>query len=162
VSRAAAGGGAPQLGRELHFLRALWELDHALESASRRMKATHGVTGRERLVLRIIGEHPGIAPGELAALLHVHPSTVTALLKRLQRKRLVLRALDAADARSCRLSLSAPGRRLHALRSGTIEAEVRAALAVAPPHEVAAAAQLLVGIARRLTARRLRPAPRPR
>jgi DNA-binding MarR family transcriptional regulator len=156
VSRAPAERAPAEFGQELQFLRAVWEFDHALESASRSMKAKLGVTGRERLIVRIVGERPGITPGELAEVLHVHPSTVTALLKRLERKRHILRTADAADARSSRLTLSASGRRLDALRTGTIESGVRAALALAPPHQVSAAAELLVAIARRLRGNRAR------
>lgn len=167
MSRASAARTSAEFAEELQFLRALWELDHALESASRSMKTTLGVTGRERLIIRIVGERPGITPGELAEVLHVHPSTVTALLKRLERKRHVLRTTDAADARSSQLTLGASGRRLDALRTGTIEADVRAALSLAPAHQVSAAAELLVAIARRLRGRsraRLASAasPRPR
>jgi DNA-binding MarR family transcriptional regulator len=144
---------AGQFARELQFLRALWELDHALESASRRMKKTLGVTGRERLIIRIVGEQPDITPGELAEILHVHPSTVTVMLKRLVRKRLVLRRQDPGDARSSRLRLGTHGRAIDALQMGTIEAEVRAALAHAPQAQVAAAEELLVTVARRLLPR---------
>lgn len=144
---------AGQFARELQFLRALWELDHALESASRRMKKTLGVTGRERLIIRIVGEQPDVTPGELAEILHVHPSTVTVMLKRLVRKRLVLRRQDPGDARSSRLRLGSPGRAIDALQMGTIEAEVRAALAHAPQSQVLAAEELLVSVARRLLPR---------
>jgi DNA-binding MarR family transcriptional regulator len=135
---------------ELQFLRALWHLDHALASASRRMKAAAGVTGRERLFIRLVGRHPGITPGELADLLHVHPSSVTALVKRLQGRRLLSRRLDAEDARSVRLALTAGGERVAALESGTIEAGVKQALAGADPRAVEAATQLLARVARRL------------
>jgi DNA-binding MarR family transcriptional regulator len=152
---------APQdsFGVDLQFLRALWELDHALESASRRMKSKFGVTGRERLVIRIVGESPGITPGELAGVLHVHPSTVTALLKRLEHRRLVLRRQDAADARRGQLTLSASGRAIDALRTGTIEADVTAALAHAPPAQVSGATELLVSVARSLLASAERRGP---
>lgn len=140
----------PPLPPELQFLRALWQLDHALASASRRMKAAAGVTGRERLFIRLVGRHPGITPGELADLLHVHPSSVTALLKRLQGRRLVSRRQDAEDARSIRLVLTAGGERVAALETGTIEAGVKQALARAHPRAVGAATELLTGVARRL------------
>jgi DNA-binding MarR family transcriptional regulator len=139
-----------EFGRELQFLRALWELDHALESASRRMKKTCGVTGRERLFIRIVGQRPGVTPGELAGLLHVHPSSITALLKRLQRRRLVSRRQDAADARSYRLELTPGGERINAMQTGTIEAGVKQALARADPRDVQAATEMLTRVARRL------------
>lgn len=151
-----------ELGTEFQFLRALWELDHALESASRRMKATFGVTGRERLFIRILGQRPGITPGEVAQVLHVHPSSVTALLKRLERRRLVVRRSAAADARSYRLELTRAGERINAMRAGTIEAGVREALASADPSYVVAAMEILGGVAHRLTHAATRGAKRRR
>ena len=43
-----------QLGPVLDFLRALWALDHALQSASKRMETTLGVTGPQLSTLRVI------------------------------------------------------------------------------------------------------------
>jgi DNA-binding MarR family transcriptional regulator len=154
--------------REFRFLQALWELDHALESASRRMKSRFGVTGRERLFIRIVGQRRGIAPREVAEVLHVHRSSVTAVLKRLERRRFVRRRLDAADARSHRLELTAAGERVNAMQEGTIEAVVRDALCSADRDAADAAASLLVGVAKRLlaeagprrTVRAARPKPR--
>src|SRR5438132_8459125 len=37
---------------------------------------------RSRLVMRIVGRFPGIAAGRVAQILHVHPSTLTGILKR--------------------------------------------------------------------------------
>src|SRR5206468_4578402 len=69
-------GGDPPLGAVLDFMRLLWAVDHALQSASKRMEATFGVTGPQRLVVRIVGRFPGIAAGRVAQILHVHPSTL--------------------------------------------------------------------------------------
>jgi DNA-binding MarR family transcriptional regulator len=141
----------------------LWEVEHALESASRRMKAAYGVTGRERLFIRMVGARPGITPGELATLLHVHPSSVTVLLKRLHRRRLVSRRQDVADARSFRLELTPGGERIHVMQSGTIEAGVRQALAGADARGARTTAELLTRVAQELlaladrSARRRRP-----
>src|SRR5256885_15386752 len=67
----------PPLGAVLDFMRVLWALDHALQSASKRMESTFGMTGPQRLAVRIVGRFPGIAAGRLAGILHVHPSTLT-------------------------------------------------------------------------------------
>jgi MarR family transcriptional regulator, organic hydroperoxide resistance regulator len=142
---------ASDFGPEFQFLRALWEIDHALESASRNMKKTFGVTGRERLFIRIVGQRPGITPGEVAGMMHVHPSSVTAVLKRLERRRFVSRRAHAADARSYRLELTPTGERINAMKAGTIEAGVRQALARLSSSEVAAATDILTGVARRLS-----------
>ncbi len=118
-----------QLGPVLEFLRALWALDHALQSASKRMESTLGVTGPQRFVIRMIGRFPGISAGEVSSLLHVHPSTLTGVLKRLEQRGLVVRRSDPADARRALLELTAKGRRVDAIRSGTVEGAARKALA---------------------------------
>lgn len=140
------------LAPELRFLGALWQLDHALESASRSMKRKFGVTGRERLFVRFVGQRPGITPGELAGLMHLHPSGVTALLKRLERRGVVRRSPAPEDARRVRLLLTPAGERIDALRSGTVEAGVRAALGTLGPNDVEVAAGVLVALAERLAA----------
>jgi DNA-binding MarR family transcriptional regulator len=137
-----------KLGPVLSFLRSLWGVNHSLESTSRRMKARFGVTGPERMVVRLVGHYPGISAGELARVLRVHPSTLTAVMKRLVRRGLVLRRADAADARRALLTLTARGRVVDRLRSGTVEAAVRAALASLPAREVRGAAAVLDALAR--------------
>ena len=43
----------PPLGAVLDFMRLLWAVDHALQSASKRMEATFGMTGPQRLVVAV-------------------------------------------------------------------------------------------------------------
>jgi DNA-binding MarR family transcriptional regulator len=112
------------------------------------MKARFGVTGPERMVVRLVGRYPGISAGDLARLLRVHPSTLTGVLKRLVRRGLVVRRADASDARRALLTLTPRGRVVDRLRSGTAEAAVRAALASLPAREVRAAAAVLDALAR--------------
>lgn len=124
-------------------MRLLWAVDHALSSASKRMDATLGVTGPQRLVIRIVGRFPGISAGDVASLMHVHPSTLTGVLSRLERRGTLKRKVDPADGRRALFSLTQRGRALDALRSGTVEAKVRAALARIPEGKVASAKEVL-------------------
>jgi DNA-binding MarR family transcriptional regulator len=124
-------------------MRSLWGVNHALESTSRRMKTALGVTGPERMVLRLVGSYPGISAGELARILRVHPSTLTGLLKRLARRGLLVRKPDAADARRALFTLTARGLEIDGTRRGTVEAAVKAALASVPARDVRAAASVL-------------------
>ncbi|HEX9243712.1 MAG TPA: MarR family transcriptional regulator [Anaeromyxobacter sp.] len=117
-----------RLGPVLEFMRALWALDHAFQSASKRMERRFGVTAPQRIVVRIVGRFPGISAGEVAEILHLHPSTLTGVLKRLQARGVVLRTTDPADGRRALLSLTARGRKIDALRSGTVEATVQRVL----------------------------------
>lgn len=133
----------PPLGGVVDFIRLVWALDHALQRASKRMKSSLGVTGPQRLVLRIVGRFPGILPGQLAGILHVHPSTVTGILERLARRGLVTRDLDPRDRRRARLGLTAKGRMLDVAAPGTVEAAVSEALSTLSAAKIRDAAEVL-------------------
>src|SRR5436189_5665998 len=65
------------LGQTLDFLRVLWAINHGLATTSRYMKSRFGVTGRQRLIVQVVNEFPGISAGELEADLHLDPTTLT-------------------------------------------------------------------------------------
>lgn len=133
----------PKLGKTLQFMQLLWELTHSLQSLSKHMEATIGVTGPQRLALRIIGRRPGISAGELASALRIHPSTLTGVLRRLEERRAVRREADPYDARRARLFLANAGKDLDRERSPTVEAAVRRALTKADPRDLEGARRLV-------------------
>jgi DNA-binding MarR family transcriptional regulator len=141
------GAGARPLGQVLEFMRVLWALDHQLQSASKRMEAGHGITGPQRLVVRIVGRFPGISAGEVSEILHLHPSTLTGILKRLAERGLVERRSDPGDARRALLHLTVRGRAVDDQRTGTVEAAVRRALVRLKPRSVHAAREVLEALA---------------
>src|SRR5664279_719632 len=55
----ATGGEVVQLGKVLDFMRLIWALDHGLQSLSKRMQATLGLTGPQRVALRVLGRESG-------------------------------------------------------------------------------------------------------
>jgi DNA-binding MarR family transcriptional regulator len=118
----------PQLGEVLEFMRLLWAVDHGLQSTSKRMESTLGITGPQRLVLRLVGRFPGITAGTLAQILHVHPSTLTGVLKRLEKRGLLERKSDPLDGRKALFALTEAGRGLDIPSTGTVEAAVQRAL----------------------------------
>jgi DNA-binding MarR family transcriptional regulator len=134
----------------MEFMSGLWALDHALQSASKRMEARLGVTGPQRLVVRIVGRQPGISPGEVSAILHLHPSTLSGILRRLERAKVVERSPDPADARRALLRLTARGRKVNEVRTGTVEAAVRRALGRLNPGHVQAAREVTEALAAEL------------
>jgi DNA-binding MarR family transcriptional regulator len=139
-----------ELDEVLAFMRMLWAVDHGLQSISKRMAASIGVTGPQRLVVRIVGQHPGIPAGELASVLHMHPSTLTGVLKRLQSRGMIKRRIDPADRRRALFELTEKGRVIDRTRSGTVEAAVRRTLQHLAPARVAAAREVLSVLAERL------------
>ena len=131
----------------LAFLRAIWALDHRLQSQSKRMKSSTGVTGPQRFVLRMLLLAPDTAPSEIARSLFFHKSTVTVILRSLEKAKLVRRTPNATDRRAVVLALTPKGRRIAEQRSGTVEAIVRKALAKLPGREVEVARKVLEEIA---------------
>lgn len=124
-------------------MQLLWAVVHRLDATSKRMRRHVGVTGPQRLALRVIGLFPRLSPGDLAAILHVHPSTLTGVLQRLTARRLITRVPDALDRRRAILQLTAKGRKANAARAGTVEAGVALTLAAADVEDVAATARVL-------------------
>ena len=132
-----------KLGKTLGFMRQLWALAHALQSRSKRMETSFGVTWQQRLALRIIGRVPGLTAGEAAELMRLHPSTFTGIMQRIEGRGLIERSRDEADGRRSRLSLTERGRALNDLRAGTVEEAIRRALARLEPEDIAAAERVL-------------------
>ncbi len=150
----ADDGASFELGEVLEFMRLLWGVNHGLEASSKQMDSQIGVTGPQRLVVRIVGRNPGISAGSLARVMHVHPSTLTGVLSRLEGRGLLARTVDPGDGRRALFGLTARGKELDAMRSGTVEARVRGALAKLPAPRVKAAQEVLEALAKAL-----QPAP---
>lgn len=145
------GEGPPTaLGSALDFLRLLWAVDHGLQRRSKRMESELGVTGMQRMVIRLIGRFPEISAGRLAELLHVHPSTLTGVLKRLTERGFVTRERDPNDARRSRFVLTAEGQRVDSTQAGTVEAAIRRAIGRIPPETMTAARSVLSSVAEEL------------
>jgi DNA-binding MarR family transcriptional regulator len=141
--------GTDELGPVLEFMKQLWALDHGLQSVSKRMEARFGITGPQRLVVRIVGRFPGISAGALAEVLHVHPSTLTGVLRRLENRGMLLRSADARDARRALFGLTPRGRKMDTLRTGTVEQAVRRVL-VRLPDDIAPAERILSALSAEL------------
>jgi DNA-binding MarR family transcriptional regulator len=131
----------------LQFMQLMWAVAHGLETTSRRMATAIGVTGPQRLVLRVVGLFPGLSAGDLAAVLHVHPSTLTGILQRLATLRLLHRAADPGDRRRAILRLTPRGARINALTAGTIEAAVVRTLGAVHARDRAATRRVLQRLA---------------
>jgi DNA-binding MarR family transcriptional regulator len=138
------------LGEVLSFLQLLWAIAHGLESISKRMRATVGVTGPQRLVIRLIGRYGEAGPGDLAEVLHVHPSSLTGVLRRLEEAKLISRATDPTDGRRAILRLTPKGQTLNDQSSGTVESSVRRTLRGVSPAQAATARDVLAALAREL------------
>jgi MarR family transcriptional regulator, organic hydroperoxide resistance regulator len=116
------------------------------------MVQTLGVTGPQRFVLRLVTRSPGISAGEVARQLHLDPSTLTGVLRRLESRGLIERKRDAADGRRQMLTATAQGARLAAPSAHSVEATVRKVLARTPPAHVERARSVVEALATALLA----------
>jgi DNA-binding MarR family transcriptional regulator len=115
-------------GETLRFMQRMWDLAHALEVRSKRMSRELGVTGPQRLVIRVVGRSPASSASDISLTLGMHPSTLTGILHRLEQQGVLERKADAADRRRMRFRLTRKGIAIDRERKGTVEAAVRRAL----------------------------------
>jgi DNA-binding MarR family transcriptional regulator len=141
---------AAPLDPALDFMRLLWSIEHGLQKLSKRMAAEIGVTGPQRLVLRIVGRFPGVSAGELAHIVRLHPSTITGVVQRLVSRGLLARERDPGDSRRVRLRLNAKASAYTRVAPGTVEHAVKRALKKSGRRRVLAAREVLAEIARSL------------
>jgi DNA-binding MarR family transcriptional regulator len=85
---------------------------HALRSSARRAEARVGVTGAQLFVLQILAESPALSMNELAERTVTHQSTVSTVVNRLVRRRLVTKSRSPEDGRRVELRLSPKGKAL--------------------------------------------------
>ena len=160
ATTSADAAGEPALEPVLDFMRLLWTIEHQLQSTSKLMEGRLGITGPQRLVLRIVGRFPGIAAGELARVVRLHPSTITGILQRLVRKRLLVRDRDPKDSRRVRLRVRDRARPLIRRSAGTVEWAIASALEHVPPQRLRHARSVLSSIATALDNNRTATQPR--
>jgi DNA-binding MarR family transcriptional regulator len=136
-----------RLDETMTFMRLLWALDHGMRTVSKSMRVRLGVTGPERLIVRMVGLHTRLSQRELADLLHLHTSSLTTALERLERRGLLTRRTDPSDRRRTILQLTARGRCINRLRADTVESRIRRALAALRDADIEVAAKVLATLA---------------
>ncbi len=152
MNRHPKAGELIPLGGALEFMRALWQLNHALERISKSMERALGVTAQQRMIVRCVGKYPGIVAGHLAAQLHLDPGTVSAALGRLERKGLLKRRRDDRDRRRVTLGLTPAGRKVDQLDAGTVESAIGRLLEASSGPDLAATRRVLESLTRLIEA----------
>lgn len=135
-------------------LSLLWRANHELELLSKRMIRTLGVTGPQRMVLRIVGRRPGISATGICDTARIHPSTLTGILERLARGGFLARSRDTEDGRRARLQLTPKGSAVADTSEGTVESAMVTSLAALTPEERRAVQRWLSAFADALGAER--------
>jgi DNA-binding MarR family transcriptional regulator len=86
------------------MVTALFVTNAALDRARRQKKGASTLS-----LLQVVAATPGIRPSEIASAQDVHPSQVTRQVRELDSLGLVQVTADAADRRSCRVTLTPAG-----------------------------------------------------
>jgi DNA-binding MarR family transcriptional regulator len=112
---------------------ALRRIVHALHGASRETERRLGVTSAQLFVLTQLRATPSLSINALAERTMTHQSTVSVVVRRLVRRKLVKKVRAAADARRVELTLTPSGVAL--LRRAPEVMQVRLARAIAHMDE---------------------------
>ena len=134
----------------LDFMRLLWFIEHGLQRMSKKMEGELGITGPQRLVLRVVGQFPGLSASGLAHLVRLHPSTITGILQRLVERGFLERRPDPSDTRRAQLRLKPRAAAYTRSSRGTVEKVVTDALKSVGASNVRVARRVLAEVARRL------------
>lgn len=102
----AAGTDDADVAQVFNSLR---RLVHALHNASRDTERRLGVTGAQLFVLTQLRATPSISINALAERTMTHQSTVSVVVRRLVRRKLVKKVRSADDARRVELTLTPAG-----------------------------------------------------
>ena len=100
-------------------------------------------------MVRIVGRFPGFSAGALAEVLHVHPSTLTGILRRLETRGVLQRRGDPNDGRRALFGLTARGKKIDTLRTGLVEQAVKRVV-MRMPEDAAVAQRILSALASEL------------
>jgi DNA-binding MarR family transcriptional regulator len=106
----------------------LRRLVHSLHNASRETERRLGVTGAQLFVLTQLRATPSLSINALAERTMTHQSTVSVVVRRLVRRKLVKKIRAADDARRVELTLTAAGHTL--LRRAPEPVQVQLARAI--------------------------------
>lgn len=139
-----------ELGPVLEFMQELWGLEQGLNQRSKAMLTRHGVTGPQRLLVRVVGRLGPITPANLARVLHLHPSSVTRLVRKLVARSFIRQTQDPAHRGRQLLVVGPRGGRVERIGEGTVERAIRSALSAARPSDVRATRRVIALVTERL------------
>jgi DNA-binding MarR family transcriptional regulator len=107
-----------------------------------------GLGSAQLFALQQIAEHPDASINDVAALTCTHQSSVSVVIQRLVRQRLVAKVASSQDRRRQRLAVTAKGRRLLGRAPVAVQEYLIAAIASLPEADRRALARSLKAVAR--------------
>lgn len=129
----------------------------ALRLFDREAESRAGISGAQLFVLRQLDGADGISVNELADRTHTHQSSVSVVVDKLVRRKLVRRARSQKDGRSLELSLSPEGKKLLRVAPAAAQERMIEALGAFPARRRALLAELLLELIRKTGIDRQKP-----
>jgi DNA-binding MarR family transcriptional regulator len=96
----------------LETMQSLRRIFKALQNYSHEVSHRYGITGPQLWVLKTVFKDGGLPLGELSQKMYLHPSTITGVVNRLEKKGYVSRDRDQEDRRVVMVQLTPKGKRL--------------------------------------------------
>ena len=127
--------------------------------AGRAAKEHGGLGSAQLFALQQIAEHPDASINDVAALTCTHQSSVSVVIQRLVRQRLVAKVASSQDRRRQRLAVTAKGRRLLGRGPVAVQEHLIAAVAALPGADRRALARSLSAVARLVAPEGVTPHP---
>jgi MarR family transcriptional regulator, organic hydroperoxide resistance regulator len=94
------------------IMESLRRIFKAIQDYSYDVSDKFGTTGPQLWALKTISQNESLSLGELGRKMYLHPSTITGLIDRLEKKGLVERDRDQTDRRVIKLGLTSKGKGL--------------------------------------------------
>ncbi len=90
-------------------MQSLRRIFKAIQNYSQEISREFGITGPQLWALKTIAQNEGMSLSELGKGMYLHPSTMTGLIDRLERKGFVLRERGQEDRRTIKIRLTPRG-----------------------------------------------------
>ena len=96
----------------LKIMQSLRRIFKAIQDYSHEVSDKFGITGPQLWALKTISQNENLFLSDLSRRMYLHPSTMTGLMDRLEKKGYVKRNRDQVDRRVIYLQLTAEGKKL--------------------------------------------------
>jgi DNA-binding MarR family transcriptional regulator len=94
------------------IMQSLRRIFKAIQDYSHEVSEKFGITGPQLWALKTISQNESLSLSDLSGRMYLHPSTITGVIDRLERKGYVTRSRDKVDRSVIYVQLTAEGRRL--------------------------------------------------
>lgn len=94
------------------IMQSLRRIFKAIQDYSHEVSGKFGITGPQLWALKTISQNESLSLSDLSKKMYLHPSTITGLIDRLEKKGYVTRNRDQADRRVISVQLTSKGKSL--------------------------------------------------